>query len=133
MHPANLTDRCFAGVLRIEVPPEAIPALQAALAELEAEGLRVVAEGGAATADTELRAMELQLVGQDHPGIVRDVSKVLLQHGVNIEELTTDNVSAPMSGDSSSAPGPAFAFPPTPIRMGSGGTSRRSRTISWWT
>jgi glycine cleavage system regulatory protein len=57
-----------------------------------------VAEGGAATADTELQAMELQLVGQDHPGIVRDVSKVLLQHGVNIEELTTDNVSAPMSG-----------------------------------
>ena len=72
----------FAGVLRIEVPPEAIPALQAALAELEAEGLRVVAEGGAEPEDTERRAMELQLVGQDHPGIVRDVSQVLLQHGV---------------------------------------------------
>jgi glycine cleavage system regulatory protein len=88
----------FAGVLRIEVPPEAIPALQAALAELEAEGLRVVAESGAEPEDTERRAMELQLVGQDHPGIVRDVSQVLLQHGVNIEELTTDHVSAPMSG-----------------------------------
>jgi glycine cleavage system regulatory protein len=88
----------FAGVLRIEMPPEAIPALQASLAELEAEGLRVVAEGGAAPEDTEARAMELQLVGQDHPGIVRDVSKVLSRHGVNIEELTTDTVSAPMSG-----------------------------------
>jgi glycine cleavage system regulatory protein len=88
----------FAGILRIEVPPEAIPALRAALAELEAEGLRVVAEGGAGTAAAPVRAMELQLVGQDHPGIVRDVSGVLHQHGVNIEELTTDNLSAPMSG-----------------------------------
>jgi glycine cleavage system regulatory protein len=88
----------FAGILRVEVPSAAVPALQAALAELEAEGIRVVAESGAAPADSGLRPMELQLVGHDHPGIVRDVSQVLLQHGVNIEELTTDNLSAPMSG-----------------------------------
>ncbi len=88
----------FAGILRVEVPPDKIDALQKALGELEAEGLRVVAQGGAATPGTDLRAMELQLLGQDHPGIVRDVSQVLLRHGVNIEELTTDHVNAPMAG-----------------------------------
>jgi glycine cleavage system regulatory protein len=88
----------FAGILRIEVPPDRVEALHAALAELEAEGLRVVAESGARPADGDLRAMELELLGQDHPGIVRKVSEVLLGHGVNIEELATDNVSAPMAG-----------------------------------
>ena len=88
----------FAGILRIEVPPDRAEALHAALAELEAEGLRVVAESGARPADGDLRAMELELLGQDHPGIVRKVSEVLLGHDVNIEELTTDSVSAPMAG-----------------------------------
>jgi len=88
----------FAGILRVEVPPEKIPGLQAALAELEGEGLRVVAEGGAQAASADTRAMELLLVGQDHPGIVRDISQVLLRHGLNIEELATDHESAPMAG-----------------------------------
>ena len=88
----------FAGILRIELPPESVPALQAALGELEAEGLRVVAQSGARPAAEGMRTMQLDVVGQDHPGIVRDVSEVLLRHGVNIEELTTDHVSAPMSG-----------------------------------
>jgi glycine cleavage system regulatory protein len=89
----------FAGILRVEVPPEKVPALQAALAELREDGLRVVAESGALADGPDLRAMELRLVGQDHPGIVRDVSRVLLHHGVNIEELATDHESAPMTGE----------------------------------
>lgn len=88
----------FAGILRIEVPPDRAEALRAALAELESEGLRVAAESGARPEDADLRAMELELLGQDHPGIVRKVSEILLGHGVNIEELTTDHVSAPMAG-----------------------------------
>jgi len=89
----------FAGILRVEVPPERVAGLQAALAELQEDGLRVVAESGALADDADLRAMELRLVGQDHPGIVRDVSRVLLHHGVNIEELATDQESAPMAGE----------------------------------
>src|SRR5690606_5724164 len=43
--------------------------------------------------------IELELVGQDRPGIVRDVSAVLARHGVNIEELETEVESASMSGE----------------------------------
>jgi len=88
----------FAGILRVQVPAEKVPALQAAVAELEKDGLRVVAQSGARPESEGVRAMELQVVGQDHPGIVRDISEVLLRHGVNIQELTTDQVSAPMAG-----------------------------------
>jgi glycine cleavage system regulatory protein len=43
--------------------------------------------------------MDLELVGLDRPGIVREISQLLAQHGVNVEELTTDRSSAPMSGE----------------------------------
>jgi glycine cleavage system regulatory protein len=39
------------------------------------------------------------LLGNDRPGIVRDISRVLAQHGVNIEELETEVESASMSGE----------------------------------
>jgi glycine cleavage system regulatory protein len=43
--------------------------------------------------------VRLQLVGADHPGIVREISRALHEHGVNIEELNTECVAAPMSGE----------------------------------
>jgi len=88
----------FAGILHVEVPDEGVAALQASLAELESQGVRIVAQGGASSEPSSVRTMDLDLVGQDHPGIVRDVAQTLLRHGVNIEELTTDRTSAPMAG-----------------------------------
>jgi glycine cleavage system regulatory protein len=94
---AQLSGR-FAGILRVELQPEGMAGLTAALRELEAEGFHVWALAGSAGAAEPSRVMELSLVGQDHPGIVRDISQVLSGHHVNIEELATDRVSAPMAG-----------------------------------
>jgi glycine cleavage system regulatory protein len=88
----------FAGILRVEVPPESVAGLEAALAQLEPRGLRVVAVGGAEPPSSAVQEIDLEVMGQDHPGIVRDLSQVLRRHGVNIEELTTDRESAPMAG-----------------------------------
>ena len=41
----------------------------------------------------------LELVGHDHPGIVRDITQALAGRRVNIEELTTRVVSASFSGE----------------------------------
>jgi glycine cleavage system regulatory protein len=41
----------------------------------------------------------LELVGNDHPGIVQEVSRALAQRAVNIEELTTERTSAPYAGN----------------------------------
>ena len=42
--------------------------------------------------------LKLKLVGHDRPGIVRDISRVLADCGVSIEELHTEIVSGAMSG-----------------------------------
>lgn len=90
----------FAGVLRAEVPPERAVALMQALSKLESRGLRIVAEASeAGPPATEQRAMTLELVGLDRPGIVREISQLLAASGVNVEELVTDRTSAPMSGE----------------------------------
>jgi len=89
----------FAGILRVEVAVERADALVGALHRLEETGLRVVVhtEGGAAV-KTAGSVATLELVGQDRPGILRSVSGVLAAHGVNVEELSSERVSAPMGG-----------------------------------
>src|SRR5690349_18324457 len=67
----------FAGILRVEVAPEKGEALKAALAGLQAGGLRVVSEPGADVAATGMRAMEVELLGLDRPGLVREISSLL--------------------------------------------------------
>jgi glycine cleavage system regulatory protein len=88
----------FAGLLHVEVADDRVAALEAALGDLESVGLRVVVHGGDARAAERPRTMRLEATGQDHPGIVRDISQVLVRHRVNIAELTTDRLSAPMAG-----------------------------------
>jgi glycine cleavage system regulatory protein len=41
----------------------------------------------------------LEIVGQDRPGIVRQISQALAEYGVNVEELETECASAAMSGE----------------------------------
>ena len=90
----------FAGILRAELPAERVAAATAALQALEGRGLRVTVET-AAHAQTAPAAndMELELIGLDRPGIVREISQLLAGNGVNVEELTTNRVSAPMSAE----------------------------------
>ena len=89
----------FAGMVRFEVDAANAEALGAALAELESTGLRVVIGKGEGTPRrADARALKLDLVGNDRPGIVRDISRVLADCGISIEELDTEIVSGAMSG-----------------------------------
>jgi glycine cleavage system regulatory protein len=90
----------FAGILRVEVPQEKESQLVAGLQKLQARALTVVVhpdEPKPAPPTTNLRVLEL--MGQDRPGIVRQVSRALASFGVNIEELHTECASAAMSGE----------------------------------
>jgi glycine cleavage system regulatory protein len=89
----------FAGILRVEVPDAKAGALVEALRRLEGRGLRLVVEAVPAAPVAERRLMELDLVGLDRPGIVREISHVLAERGVNIEELVTDRTTAPMTAE----------------------------------
>lgn len=89
----------FAGLLRVSVDDERADSLASRLTSLRTDGLTIVAERGAAVPPAELLTFSLQVFGSDHPGIVRDISRVLAQHGINIEDLETEVTSAPMSGE----------------------------------
>lgn len=95
----------FAGILLVEAPADRVEGLAASLRGLEAEGLRVAVErgGGTGAAGAEAapqRVLALDLLGQDRPGIVREIAQALAGRGVNIEELTTDVASGSFSGES---------------------------------
>lgn len=91
----------FAGIVLIEVADAEADGLVAELRRLEADSLDIaVARGVAEEATAALRpTLTLSLVGQDHPGIVRDITETLAGQGVNIVELTTDTATAPFSGE----------------------------------
>jgi glycine cleavage system regulatory protein len=90
----------FAGILRVEVPQARRDELVNALRTLEVDGLRVIihAEGGVGAAAVPGTLATIDLVGNDRPGILRSVSGVFAAHGVNVEELASERVSAPMDG-----------------------------------
>jgi glycine cleavage system regulatory protein len=90
----------FAGILRVHVPSHQEPALVQALKTLASQGLTVVVCADQEPSAIPARRMaRLEVVGQDRPGIVRQISHALAGQGVNVEELETQCASAPMSGE----------------------------------
>ncbi len=92
----------FAGILQVSVPADHADRLAAGLAALEASDLRVVVERAAsAPAAAEPSAgnlLRVEMVGNDRPGVIRDVSSALAHRGINVELLATECAAAPMSG-----------------------------------
>lgn len=90
----------FAGIVLVSIDDSKSDALIAKLRELESTGLqvtsRVVPTTATAPAGVKVR---LAVTGADRPGIVRDVSRILAERAVNIEELESSVGSAPMSGE----------------------------------
>ena len=86
----------FAGIVLLEAPESLLGELHA----LESQGLRIVVQGGVAGAvgAAEPR-LALEVVGNDRPGIVRDIAQILAECEVNIEELSTGVASASFSGE----------------------------------
>ena len=90
----------FAGILRVRVPRDQEPALVSALQELLAQGLRVVVQSDREPSEpSPSRQATLEVVGQDRPGIVRQIAAALARQQVNVEEFHSECSSAPMSGE----------------------------------
>jgi glycine cleavage system regulatory protein len=90
----------FAGILRVSVPEKRMPELVDALRDMEREGLHVVVErSDVEEPSAQGRHMSFDLLGNDRPGILRDISAALAARGINVDELRTEVMSAPMSGE----------------------------------
>lgn len=88
----------FAGILRVTIAASNADALIAQLADLKQQGISVRAETMTANNEASAnREMTLNVVGNDRPGIVREVSHALAQLRVNVLELSTECEPAEMS------------------------------------
>ena len=96
---AHLADR-FVGIARVEAPKDQLQRLNADLKALAAEGFHLTVEEADGDGGTGApgRVLRLDLVGPDHPGIVRDITHGLAARGASVEEMETDIRPAPMGG-----------------------------------
>ena len=89
----------FAGILRVSVPDENADQLVSELESLS-DSLKLVIEKGSGELSEEAsQALTLNLIGNDRPGIIREISAALARQKVNVEELNTECTIAPMSGE----------------------------------
>jgi len=90
----------FVGVLRVSVPEEQVDALTRTLQSLEPASLQIsVARSEQEPPASDMRELRLEILGSDRPGIVHDISQALADRGINVDELRTEIMSAPMSGE----------------------------------
>lgn len=90
----------YVGAVLVEIAEDRVAELEAAARAVDAQGLHVkvilAGEGpGKAAADT----LRIELVGQDRPGIVREVTAALAPLQVNIEDLVTSTEHSAWSGE----------------------------------
>jgi glycine cleavage system regulatory protein len=89
----------FAGVVLVSVADDRLVGLELSLRDLAHAGLRIgVERGAAAESEKPRRLVTLEIVGNERPGIVRDVTQALIGLGVNIEEFTSGLKGEPFTG-----------------------------------
>ena len=89
----------FAGIVEVSAPGDSASPLSEALRGLESRGIQVqITQSSVSQTETASRTLHLDVVGNDRPGIVREIAQTLAARGVNVDELTTGCESAAMSG-----------------------------------
>ena len=89
----------FAGILLASVPGDKADACLAELKALESEGLRIILRTSSEVSRAEnVEEYFVELVGNDRPGIVHDITHVLAAHKVSVIDLETSVEAASMGG-----------------------------------
>lgn len=88
----------FAGIVEVSVPADRADELRGALGAID--GLVAVAIPGHDKGEdaASARRFSFQVLGNDHPGIVRELSSTLGAKGVSIERMTSETRDAAMAG-----------------------------------
>jgi glycine cleavage system regulatory protein len=88
----------YVGSVLVELPAERLGELEAAARAIDAVGLNVALVPAAGDAVRTGQPLGIEIVGQDRPGIVREVTTVLAGLDVNIEDFTTAIEGSAWSG-----------------------------------
>jgi glycine cleavage system regulatory protein len=88
----------FAGIVEVVVAADKVEDLIADLESLAPQGLAVTMARTSTPPKTPIHLLSLDLVGDDRPGIVAEISALLSARRISIEELATSVTDAPMAG-----------------------------------
>ena len=89
----------FAGILRVSVDGNQSEALVNSLKSLSDELRLIIEKVSYEQNDAKHKIIELSLLGNDRPGIIKEISKTVTELSVNFEQLNTECMPAPMAGD----------------------------------
>ena len=89
----------FAGILRVSVGEDECDSLISSLNGLSDELKLVIERVSCENYDETHQIIEVSLIGNDRPGIIREISRAVTDLSVNFEKLTSECTPAPMSGD----------------------------------
>ncbi len=90
----------FAGIARVQISTDKAQALRTALENLSGDDLSVNLEDSNSQLDTSgHKSIKLSLLGNDRPGIVKELSSALAALHINVCEMNTGVTSAPMSAE----------------------------------
>lgn len=95
---ANLRGK-FSGIVVVSLPAEASPDFELSVNQLAEQGLSIRAHPAELTSRPSIKTRMLEVVANDRPDILREVTSVLSDLGVNVEELSTSCEPAPMSNE----------------------------------
>ncbi|GAA2883976.1 glycine cleavage system regulatory protein [Microbacterium esteraromaticum] len=88
----------FAGVIEISVADDRVDALRTDLDALDGMLSITVHTGADTSASDSDQRISISVLGNDRPGIVREISGVLSTHALSIENMTTQTRDAAMAG-----------------------------------
>ncbi len=90
----------FAGIIHVNVEQSQCDDLKTALENLRDKGITLLVTNESASAPTKpQRFIHIKVVGNDRPGIVKEISSTIASCGANMEELATYLGSVPGSGE----------------------------------
>lgn len=87
----------FAGIVLLEAAEERERQLEDALRSLDRRDMHIAFERTAPSKPQPHHYVMVDIVANDRPGIVGEISDLLARHDINIETLTTSVVDSPMS------------------------------------
>ncbi len=89
----------FAGVVHVEVDLDKKQVLEEALLALQNDGIIItMRQAGSEIESGDYKLHEIEIFGNDRPGIVVEVSKLFSEKDINILEFDTDINNAPVTG-----------------------------------
>ena len=87
----------FAGILLVEVTEIRCQPLQTALVALNMQGIKITVDQTNALPLPYKKDAWIEIIANDRPGIIGEISTLLATKGINLESLETFCESAPMS------------------------------------